>query len=83
MTEIQHTTFDTASQGKDVLGRARAGTGNTLAFLLPTEETLLANNNNTEHGRQNDACYTGTRVVLYNIVQMFLLMYHMSEVLLL
>lgn len=41
MTEIQAKTFDAASSGKDVLGRARTGTGKTLAFLLPAIETVL------------------------------------------
>jgi superfamily II DNA/RNA helicase len=41
MTEIQHKTFDAASSGKDVLGRARTGTGKTLAFLLPAIENAL------------------------------------------
>jgi len=41
MTEIQARTFDAASSGKDILGRARTGTGKTLAFLLPAIETLL------------------------------------------
>lgn len=44
MTEIQAKTFDAASSGKDVLGRARTGTGKTLAFLLPAIETLLKQN---------------------------------------
>jgi len=43
MTEIQHKTFDAASQGRDVLGRARTGTGKTLAFLLPALESALGN----------------------------------------
>lgn len=33
MTEIQAKTFPVAMEGKDVLGRARTGTGKTLAFL--------------------------------------------------
>ena len=41
MTEIQAKTFHAASSGKDILGRARTGTGKTLAFLLPAIETLL------------------------------------------
>ena len=41
MTEIQAKTFKAASSGKDILGRARTGTGKTLAFLLPAIETLL------------------------------------------
>ena len=38
MTEIQSKTFAAASCGRDVLGRARTGTGKTLAFLLPALE---------------------------------------------
>jgi ATP-dependent RNA helicase MSS116 len=41
MTEIQLKTFEAASSGKDVLGRARTGTGKTLAFLLPAIERIL------------------------------------------
>eukprot|EP00816_Leptocylindrus_hargravesii_P002347 CAMPEP_0196802376 /NCGR_PEP_ID=MMETSP1362-20130617/1989_1 /TAXON_ID=163516 /ORGANISM="Leptocylindrus danicus, Strain CCMP1856" /LENGTH=686 /DNA_ID=CAMNT_0042173651 /DNA_START=18 /DNA_END=2078 /DNA_ORIENTATION=+ len=42
-SEIQARTLKAASceEGIDVLGRARTGTGKTLAFLLPTIETLL------------------------------------------
>jgi len=41
MTEIQQKTFEAASSGTDVLGRARTGTGKTMAFLLPALESLL------------------------------------------
>ena len=41
MTEIQHKTFVAASSGRDILGRARTGTGKTLAFLLPAIENAL------------------------------------------
>ena len=41
MTEIQHKTYHAAVTGKDVLGRARTGTGKTLAFLLPSLERIL------------------------------------------
>ncbi|KAL7547470.1 hypothetical protein ACHAWF_010763 [Thalassiosira exigua] len=40
-TEIQSKTFEAASSGRDVLGRARTGTGKTLAFLLPAIESAL------------------------------------------
>lgn len=40
-TEIQYKTFEAASNGRDVLGRARTGTGKTLAFLLPSLESCL------------------------------------------
>jgi ATP-dependent RNA helicase MSS116 len=41
MTEIQARTFAAASSGRDVLGRARTGTGKTIAFLLPAIERVL------------------------------------------
>uniref|UniRef100_A0A7S4JCQ7 ATP-dependent RNA helicase n=1 Tax=Odontella aurita TaxID=265563 RepID=A0A7S4JCQ7_9STRA len=41
MTEIQARTYAAALSGKDVLGRARTGTGKTLAFLLPAIEGVL------------------------------------------
>jgi len=41
MTEIQKGTYEAASKGKDVLGRARTGTGKTMAFLLPALERIL------------------------------------------
>ena len=44
MTEIQAKTFEAASSGRDILARARTGTGKTLAFLLPAIETLLKQN---------------------------------------
>ena len=43
MTEVQAKTFAAASSGKDVLARARTGTGKTLAFLLPAIEVILQN----------------------------------------
>eukprot|EP00568_Trieres_chinensis_P012978 CAMPEP_0183298272 /NCGR_PEP_ID=MMETSP0160_2-20130417/5342_1 /TAXON_ID=2839 ORGANISM="Odontella Sinensis, Strain Grunow 1884" /NCGR_SAMPLE_ID=MMETSP0160_2 /ASSEMBLY_ACC=CAM_ASM_000250 /LENGTH=737 /DNA_ID=CAMNT_0025460279 /DNA_START=1 /DNA_END=2214 /DNA_ORIENTATION=+ len=45
MTEIQAKTFAAAAIGRDVLGRARTGTGKTLAFLLPAIERVLQNEN--------------------------------------
>ncbi|KAK1739908.1 ATP-dependent RNA helicase, partial [Skeletonema marinoi] len=41
MTDIQAKTYAAALSGKDVLGRARTGTGKTIAFLLPAIERLL------------------------------------------
>ena len=41
MTEIQSKTFMAAAGGNDVLGRARTGTGKTVAFLLPAIERLI------------------------------------------
>jgi len=43
MTEVQAKTFAAALDGKDVLARARTGTGKTLAFLVPTAERILSN----------------------------------------
>ncbi len=41
MTDIQAKTYAAASSGTDVLGRARTGTGKTLAFLVPALERIL------------------------------------------
>ena len=41
MTDIQAKTYPVALSGKDVLGRARTGTGKTISFLLPSIERLL------------------------------------------
>ncbi|RIA87478.1 P-loop containing nucleoside triphosphate hydrolase protein [Glomus cerebriforme] len=41
---IQAATFDVIYDGKDVLARAKTGTGKTLAFALPITEILLAQN---------------------------------------
>lgn len=38
--DIQAATFDTIFDGKDVLARARTGTGKTLAFAIPVVERL-------------------------------------------
>jgi len=51
MTEIQYKTFGAASNGQDVLGRARTGTGKTLAFLLPTIEKISREKNS--HAKRN------------------------------
>lgn len=45
MTEIQARTFEAASAGQDVLGRARTGTGKTIAFLLPAIQQLISDKN--------------------------------------
>ena len=41
LTEIQEKTFDLILSGKDVVGRARTGTGKTLSFLLPAVERVI------------------------------------------
>lgn len=41
LTEIQEKTFDIIVSGKDVVGRARTGTGKTMSFLLPSLERVL------------------------------------------
>ena len=43
MTEVQAKTFAAALAGKDVLARARTGTGKTLAFLIPAIERIASN----------------------------------------
>jgi ATP-dependent RNA helicase MSS116, mitochondrial len=46
MTEIQARTYAAAFGGRSVLGRARTGTGKTIAALLPAVERLLAADGN-------------------------------------
>jgi len=51
-TEIQLKTWEHAVDGRDVLGRARTGTGKTVSFLLPSIQRLYLNKNlprNTVH----------------------------------
>jgi ATP-dependent RNA helicase MSS116 len=57
MTEIQAKTFVAAAGGNDVLGRARTGTGKTVAFLLPAIERLVRD------GTINDPNTVGMLVV--------------------
>lgn len=57
MTEIQDKTFGAASSGRDVLGRARTGTGKTVAFFLPAIERLV------QLGIQYDPTKVGVLVV--------------------
>lgn len=52
MTEIQARTWQAASAGADVLGRARTGTGKTLAFLLPALHQIL--NQQQQTNQKND-----------------------------
>jgi ATP-dependent RNA helicase MSS116 len=51
MTEIQAKTFAAGAAGKDVLGRARTGTGKTLAFLMPAVERILSAGSMYQSGR--------------------------------
>ncbi|KAL3800844.1 hypothetical protein HJC23_001681 [Cyclotella cryptica] len=43
MTEVQAKAFFAALSGRDVLARARTGTGKTLAFLIPAVERITRN----------------------------------------
>lgn len=43
MTEIQSKTYGVVASGKDCLGRAKTGTGKTLAYLLPALSRILEN----------------------------------------
>lgn len=41
LTKVQHATLDTVLSGKDVVGKAKTGTGKTVAFLLPVIERII------------------------------------------
>ncbi|KAF0694407.1 Aste57867_14704 [Aphanomyces stellatus] len=43
LTKVQAATLPVILEGKDVLAKSKTGTGKTMAFLLPTIETLLKN----------------------------------------
>jgi len=63
MTEIQSKTFVAASVGNDVLGRARTGTGKTVAFLLPALQRLICDNNNGGKAAAYDPNSVGMLIV--------------------
>ncbi|CAK4666260.1 hypothetical protein LEN26_015103 [Aphanomyces euteiches] len=44
LTKVQAATLPVILDGKDVLAKSKTGTGKTMAFLLPTIETLLRSN---------------------------------------
>ena len=46
LTEIQEKSFDVIVSGRDVVGRARTGTGKTLSFLLPALERVVRKSDN-------------------------------------
>lgn len=52
-TEIQTQSYAAAITGRDVLARARTGTGKTLAFLLPALENALTGLSADLRGRKN------------------------------
>jgi len=54
MTEIQALTWEAASSGRDVLGRARTGTGKTVSFLLPALQQLLLLSNDESLAQQDN-----------------------------
>ncbi|CAI9093995.1 OLC1v1029624C2 [Oldenlandia corymbosa var. corymbosa] len=51
ITRVQEAALSTCLQGKDVLVKARTGTGKTAAFLLPAIETALKASNNSSNQR--------------------------------
>uniref|UniRef100_A0A0E0HWF2 RNA helicase n=1 Tax=Oryza nivara TaxID=4536 RepID=A0A0E0HWF2_ORYNI len=48
---IQRAVLDPAMQGKDMIGRARTGTGKTLAFGIPIMDRILRHNEKNGSGR--------------------------------
>jgi len=51
MTPVQAATLPPLLAGRDVVAKARTGTGKTLAFMLPTLQTLLLDTSDTTGGR--------------------------------
>ncbi|PWZ56855.1 DEAD-box ATP-dependent RNA helicase 53 [Zea mays] len=48
---IQRAVLEPAMQGKDMIGHARIGTGNTLAFGIPIMDKILSYNEKNGFGR--------------------------------
>lgn len=51
MTSVQAATLPPLLAGRDVVAKARTGTGKTLAFMLPTLQTLLRDTSDATGGR--------------------------------
>lgn len=53
MTAVQAETWEPAVQGRDILARARTGTGKTVAFLLPSLERILRDPKSSPSSQKN------------------------------
>jgi ATP-dependent RNA helicase MSS116 len=60
LTHVQKETIPIALQGKDLLGKGKTGHGKTLAFLVPTIEKLIKNQQKTT---RNSSPYIGALVL--------------------
>jgi ATP-dependent RNA helicase RhlE len=70
-TEIQQKTIPAVLAGKDVLARAKTGSGKTAAFALPLLENLCNENIYTKSGRSQQ--FDGTKRAASNCVQVLVL----------
>jgi len=52
---VQQATYDLFVQGRELIVKSRTGTGKTLAFLLPLETLIKANEEERESGTKNHA----------------------------
>ena len=48
LTKVQHATLDSAMEGKDLVAKAKTGTGKTVGFLLPIVERIKQENSTSQ-----------------------------------
>lgn len=69
MTRVQAQTLPVSLQGKDVLAKAKTGTGKTLGFLLPAIERILAAPAAARRGRVSALVISPTRELAQQIAE--------------
>jgi ATP-dependent RNA helicase MSS116 len=80
MTEIQAKTWEVVVTGQDVVGRARTGTGKSLAFLLPSLQRILPRDNDNNNTKIQILVLSPTRELAQQIAdQAALLLTHQPE----
>lgn len=67
--DIQAAVLGPALEGRDVVGRARTGTGKTLGFSLPIIESLLSNPNDARDARPRCIVLAPTRELANQVEQ--------------
>lgn len=70
--EIQYSSFDLATAGTDIVGKAYTGSGKTLAFVLPTLSHLINKKIKTKRGEGTSVlCLVPTRELCIQVAKVF------------
>lgn len=72
LTEVQAATMPTILQGRDVMAKAKTGTGKTMGFLVPSIEKLVHNPKSFNPGRGSEIsvlCISPTRELATQIAK--------------